>query len=605
MNHPNQHRDHFFSQVLSKLPSLVSYIDCDLNYRYMNAAYGAWFGINPSDYEGASAVNLVGESAINTVKPFLDQAMLGHEQTFELKVPYRMGGSKYVKTNLVPDRDESGTVLGVIVIVHDVSELVEAKNRIQSSQEQLSKVVNGVPVLISYWDKNCRNIFANDLYTQYFCNTPSDMRGKHFAELLAPIYKFAKPNIDLVLTGVDCEFQSVLEDQNGIRRRFKVSYKPDWVDGQVEGFYVIAKDITDHYNMAFRLEQMAENVDEVFFLSIAATNQVVYISPAYERIWGRSCQSLYEDHRTFIESIHPEDRERVMKGFGMKGTEKQQQRYRIVLPNGAIRWIHGKSYPVQSPDGQIEYLTGTALDVTEQVEKELLYAEEKARALHASKLATLGEMSAGVAHEINNPLAIISGNLSLIERYVHQPEKLKSKLTSMERSVFRISKIVSGLRKFSRTSSEPHYLPERLSSIVSEFRPILDVSTRPLTIPIEIELQSESQILCDETEINQVLVNLVNNAMDAVKPLPEKWVKLKVYDEGDQVVLQIKDSGTGIPREVEEKIFQPFFTTKPIGEGTGLGLSISKGILDQHHAKLSLNRADQNTCFEVRFDRIS
>ena len=431
------------------------------------------------------------------------------------------------------------------------------------------------------------------------------MHGKHISDALAPVYKFAKPHIDLVLSGVDCEFQSILEDQNGIRRRFKVMYKPDWIEGQVAGFYVIASDITDQYNMAFRLEQMAENVDEVFFLSIAATNQVVYISPAYERIWGRSCKSLYENYRTFVESIHPEDRERVMKGFGMKGSEKQQQRYRIVLPNGTIRWIHGKAYPVQSPDGQIEYLTGTAIDVTEQVEKELLYAEEKARALHASKLATLGEMSAGVAHEINNPLAIISGNLSLIERYLHQPDKLKSKLSSMERSVYRISKIVSGLRKFSRTSSEPHYLPERLSSIVSEFRSILDVSTRPLSIPVEIELKSDSQILCDENEINQVLVNLVNNAMDAVKPLPEKWVKLKVYDEGDQVVLQIKDSGTGIPREVEEKIFQPFFTTKPIGEGTGLGLSISKGILDQHHAKLSLNRAEQNTCFEVRFERIS
>lgn len=109
------------------------------------------------------------------------------------------------------------------------------------------------------------------------------------------------------------------------------------------------------------------------------------------------------------------------------------------------------------------------------------------------------------------------------------------------------------------------------------------------------------QIFCDGVEIEQVLVNLVNNSI-AVKDSPgEKWVKIKAFDDNGEVVVQVMDSGVGLSVDLEAKLFQPFFTTKPIGEGTGLGLSIAKGILDQHGASIAVNRQVSNTCFEIRF----
>lgn len=98
-------------------------------------------------------------------------------------------------------------------------------------------------------------------------------------------------------------------------------------------------------------------------------------------------------------------------------------------------------------------------------------------------------------------------------------------------------------------------------------------------------------------------MNLLNNAIDAIRNTTAPWIKIELFEEQQQVVLRVLDSADGIPAAVEEKIFQPFFTTKPVGEGTGLGLSISKGILDQHGASIALNREVRGSCFEIRFPK--
>ncbi len=105
--------------------------------------------------------------------------------------------------------------------------------------------------------------------------------------------------------------------------------------------------------------------------------------------------------------------------------------------------------------------------------------------------------------------------------------------------------------------------------------------------------------------MEQVMVNLINNAIDAVKSQPEKWVKTKIYEEGDTLVMRVMDSGPGIPMELQSKLFDPFFTTKKVGEGTGLGLSIAKGILDEHHATIGVVNDSPHTCFEIRFQKFT
>lgn len=226
---------------------------------------------------------------------------------------------------------------------------------------------------------------------------------------------------------------------------------------------------------------------------------------------------------------------------------------------------------------------------------------ERSKSIQSAKLASLGEMSAGIAHEINNPLAIIQANASLLQKYLNDPLKLAEKIESIKKSCARISKIISGLRKFSRSDESVPYELASIATIVTEALAFTDSKAKQHSVSTIVELKSDSTILCNEVEMEQALVNLINNAIDAAKSFPEKWVKVSVIEEGEYAVIRVIDSGNGIPDQVRDKIFQPFFTTKQVGEGTGLGLSITKGILDEHKATISIPSDLPNTCFEIRF----
>lgn len=277
---------------------------------------------------------------------------------------------------------------------------------------------------------------------------------------------------------------------------------------------------------------------------------------------------------------------------------------RLNFNNGArVKNVLYTVNAVKDENGQILKLLGTCQDITEQENARKQIEVERAKSLHTAKLASLGEMSAGIAHEINNPLAVIAGNLPLLKKFRTDEEKFGLKLESLARAAIRIEKIVKGLKKFSRTSVGNDFKLESITNIVSEVLTITEAKVKRHTVDISTEIAPDLYIHCDEVEIEQVLVNLINNGVDAIKTNDVRWVKLKAFAENDMVVIHVIDSGNGISEELENKMFQPFFTTKIVGEGTGLGLSISKGILDNHRAQFSINRTYKNTCFEIKFQR--
>lgn len=268
---------------------------------------------------------------------------------------------------------------------------------------------------------------------------------------------------------------------------------------------------------------------------------------------------------------------------------------------GKTKWVECSGEPVKNANGTVVKLRGTLQDVTEKHQLQMSLEHEKLVALQSAKMASLGEMSAGIAHEINNPLAILNGAIPLLEKGREDKDKFAGKIVTIIKATERITRIVNGLRKFSRSSQTSTHKSETLNSIIQEALVIVNAKSTRYFTPIRIVEQSECKISCDAVEIEQVLINLINNAIDAVKDVEVKWVELVLFKESGDVVLQVIDSGRGIAKETEDRLFQPFFTTKKVGEGTGLGLSISKGILDQHNATIFLNKKIANTCFELRF----
>jgi C4-dicarboxylate-specific signal transduction histidine kinase len=157
------------------------------------------------------------------------------------------------------------------------------------------------------------------------------------------------------------------------------------------------------------------------------------------------------------------------------------------------------------------------------------------------------------------------------------------------------------LKKFSRTSESVIRKNESVKSMLEEVLVLTEAKSKRHSTPVMLTVADGLSINCDAMEIQQVMINLVNNAIDAVKEHPEKWVKITCFVDNDQVLMNFIDSGTGLSQATEAKLFEPFFTTKPVGQGTGLGLSISKGILDQHQASIKVDRSFPTTCFQIGF----
>lgn len=242
---------------------------------------------------------------------------------------------------------------------------------------------------------------------------------------------------------------------------------------------------------------------------------------------------------------------------------------------------------------------------TELVEAQKKLRDQEAKAQYSAKLASLGEMAAGIAHEVNNPLTIIQGSANIVRRLVDQTpldiENIKNLTTKMITTSDRISKTVKSLKALSRNGAND---PKEIFSLQTVIDQCLDISgQRFRQNGIELRMKNspdDIQILGREVQISQVLINLINNSVDAIKSLNERWISITVNKRNSFIEIDISDSGSGIPVEIRKKIMDPFFTTKDVNQGTGLGLSISKNIIQDHGGELLLLPEEKNTTFRIR-----
>lgn len=380
---------------------------------------------------------------------------------------------------------------------------------------------------------------------------------------------------------------------------------------QLNALKIIAQQVVMHLtlkkrtiqNLAYEnnFEKLAAKIPGAIFQFKMLPNGKSYfplVSSKFEDIYEFTADEVKLDASHTPDRIHPKDKEATMRSMtqSMENMTDWSAEYRIVLPKKGTRWVRVLSHPEKHDDQSVVW-SGFMTDITEEKIRD--------RALkNSSQLISLGEVAAGIAHEVNNPLSVVSGAIQLIQSSINDPKKIQEKLVIAEKAVNRIYKIINSLRKFSRMSEDNDEKRNViLKSIIEES--IQLTSTKALDHNVQVEFQSHCNdtILANEIEIEQTLINLINNSIDAIKALQERWIKITLAGDQKQLKVTITDSGPGIPKELQEKIFQPFFTTKPRGEGTGLGLSIISGILKDHNATIKLNTESAHTCFEIVFSR--
>jgi two-component system, cell cycle sensor histidine kinase and response regulator CckA len=337
-----------------------------------------------------------------------------------------------------------------------------------------------------------------------------------------------------------------------------------------------------------RFRQVTESIDEVCWLTDFTKTTMIYISPAYEKMWGRSRESWYADSQSWLDSIHPEDRERIRRLSEPMNqlAGKYDVEYRIIRPDDEIRWIHERAFPVLDADGKMYRITGVAQDITRHRRLEEQYR-------HAQKMEAVGQLAAGVAHDFNNLLTIIGCNAELLLAESNLTHRSKEGLGEIVAATDRAAKLTSQLLLFSRKKvmqSQATSLNEMISNIAKMFQRIIGAD-------IALKFQSDDAlplVQADAAMIEQVLLNMVVNARDAMPrggELHLSTTKVTVADPvqlsprasgGEFVCLSLRDTGVGISAANQARIFEPFFTTKEPGKGTGLGLATTYGIIEQH-----------------------
>lgn len=335
-----------------------------------------------------------------------------------------------------------------------------------------------------------------------------------------------------------------------------------------------------------RFRQLAEQSSEVFWFVGLDPERLLYISPAIERIWGLPVERLSQHPRTWMESVHPDDRPRVRAAYdaAINGhSARFDAEYRIVRPDGSVRWVLDSGTTIRDAVGKVIRLGGIAKDITES--KHAL-----TQRLRTQRLESIGTLAGGISHDLNNALAPILMGIELLRLQLPQAANILDTMevsgrhaAGMVRQVLTFAKGIEG----ARVLIQPRHLLKEIVSLMQ--------STFPKNIEIEVVCPSHvDPVTGDATQLHQVLLNLCVNARDAMsrggtltlevdtREIDATYASAASARPGRYVVWRVTDTGTGMPSEILERIFDPFFTTKGPDKGTGLGLSTVLGIVTSH-----------------------
>ncbi|HOB61094.1 MAG TPA: PAS domain-containing protein [Candidatus Competibacteraceae bacterium] len=353
-----------------------------------------------------------------------------------------------------------------------------------------------------------------------------------------------------------------------------------------------------------RFRQLAEHIREVFWVWGVTEQRLLYISPVYEDLWGRPAQHLLERPLDWIDAVHPDDRPRIYAAHFDKSASGMDEEYRIIRPDGTVRWIWDRGFPMHDEYGHVHRVVGLAEDITTRKLAEDQLRRQQTELAKTSRLSLAVELASNLAHDLNQPLAAIvaytQACLGLLRQDKADPRELTGTLEEVVNQGLRAGSIIRHLRELVQKNPTASQSTLDLNTLIHRVIHYAQLELRQASVTLKLELMDQlPAVLADDLQIQLVVLYLARNAIEAMHESndgPRLLTLRTTLQDKNTALVTVQDTGPGLSKEAACRLFQPFFSTKP--GGMGLGLSVSRSIVESQGGKLwATPHADRGISF--------
>ncbi|MDX2149844.1 MAG: PAS domain-containing protein [Bryobacteraceae bacterium] len=610
--------------VADAVPALISFINSDYRYEFVNAAYGEWFAIPPAEAQGRHVSEVLGEKAFRTLKPYFDRALAGETVRFEGWTPYQ-NGARYVSAFYRPHADDFGRITGFSVLVEDVThrrrieqELRQTASALKDSEGQMRSIADSIPQLAWMADGPGRFLWYSRQWLEFAGPLVPVAGGWDWMTLLPPDHEHRVRSAfsACVAAGTPWEDTFPLLAANGASRWFLSRALPlHDADGQVSRWFGTSTDITEQLEANRRIEELNRDLQRrvkefetlVRVLPIGVGIGLdpecrdIRINDAFAKLLGMPPgvnASKSAEHgptlpfRVFKDGVELSADQLPMQAAAREGREIHNLEMELERADGARITYLAFANPLFDEHGRVRGALGAFLDISERKR-----AEEELR----KKNHELEEFAYVVSHDVREPLRMVNAYSQLIVRRVQagQYEDIPRLLTFIEGGVTRMESMIRDLLDYSRL----------VHAETARFRPL------PLAECVEVAMANLADVihstharicvgslpivLGDRTQLFQVFQNLLSNSLKYARAGQRPLVEITAEVENDQWVVCVRDNGIGFDQDYAERIFGLFKRLhRDEYPGTGLGLTICRRVVERHGGRIwAAGRPDEGAAF--------